>query len=411
MIYSSPFKVTNVEKTFAELSQTDGVIVFGTGNTGAVVLAALKNAGINVVCLSDNNKHRWGKIVSGYKVLPPKELKSTNNLTPILIAVDLNFPYIRKQLKDLGLTNVYDCDFIFSKLNLDLKNCNITWSETKLKSKIDLYMYSVLAHRDKKNSLKIDSVDLMLTEKCSLKCKDCSNLMQFYAKPIDEDYDLVIASIDILMNAVDFVQEIRLLGGEPLMYKKVDLVVKHLLKNKNFGQIKINTNGTILPKEEKLKIFQNEKIFFDIANYGKHSRNAEALVKTLTKMKIAHNASLVTVWQDVGKIVKTNRTESENKDIFGNCCTNRSLTILHGKLYLCPFAANATNLKAIPYTNKDIIDLSVEKKEELKKRIDNLYFNTDYLEACKSCNGRDHNVSKVEAALQAKAPIEYESIK
>jgi len=160
-----------------------------------------------------------------------------------------------------------------------------------------------------------------------------------------------------------------------------------------------------------LKVFQNEKVYFDIANYGKDSRNVDALVRALTQMNIAHNAARVTEWQDVGKIVKTNRTESENKDIFGNCCTNRSLTILHGKLYLCPFAANATNLKAIPYTNKDIIDLSVEKKEELKKRIDNLYFNTDYLEACKSCNGRDHNVSKVEAALQAKAPIEYESIK
>ena len=257
MIYISPFKVSDAQKVYNKLYESNGVIVFGTGNTGAVILGALKKAGISVVCLSDNNKHRWGKIINGHKVVPPKDLKSTKNQTPILIAVDLNFPYIRRQLKDLGLINVYDCDFIFSKLDLDLNECNITWSETKLKSKIDLYMYSVLAHRDKKNSLKVDSVDLMLTEKCSLKCKDCSNLMQFYAKPIDEDYDLVIASIDILMEAVDFVQEIRLLGGEPLMYKKVDLVIKHLLKYKNFGQIKINTNGTIVPKEEKLKVFQN----------------------------------------------------------------------------------------------------------------------------------------------------------
>ena len=141
MIYTSPFKVDNVEKTLTELSSCDGVIVFGTGNTGAVVLAALKKAGFSVICLSDNNKHRWGKIINGHKVLPPQELKPTRNQTPIIIAVDLNFPYIRKQLKDLGLTNVYDCDFIFSKLDLDLNECNLTWSETKFKSKIDLYMY------------------------------------------------------------------------------------------------------------------------------------------------------------------------------------------------------------------------------------------------------------------------------
>ena len=81
--------------------------------------------------------------------------------------------------------------------------------------------------------------------------------MQFYAKPIDEDFEIVISSIDTFMSTVDFVQEIRLLGGEPLMYKKVDLVVKHLLTYKNFGQLKVNTNGTIIPKDEKLKVFQN----------------------------------------------------------------------------------------------------------------------------------------------------------
>ena len=113
MIYNSPFKVDDVEKTYAKISKVPGVVVFGTGNTGAVVVAALKKANIKVLYVSDNNKHRWGKIINGCKVVPPKDLKSTKNDIPILIAVDLNFPYIRRQLKELGLTNVYDCDFIF----------------------------------------------------------------------------------------------------------------------------------------------------------------------------------------------------------------------------------------------------------------------------------------------------------
>jgi len=410
MLYTSPFKVNEVEETFNKISNTSGVIIFGTGNCGALVQAALKKAKINIVCLSDNNKHKWGKVIDNDKIVPPNELKSTNNTTPIIIAVDLNFPYIRKQLKEMGLTNVYDSDFIFSKLELDLESCKyVTWSKTKIKQKIDLYMYSVLAHKEKDKWLKVDSIDLMLTEKCSLKCKDCSNLMQFYAKPIDEDFEMVISSIDTFMNTVDFVQEIRLMGGEPLMYKKVDLVVKHLLTYKNFGQIKVNTNGTIVPKDEKLKVFQNEKIFFDISNYGKDSRNVDKLTKKLTEMNIAHVASSVTEWQDVGKIIKTNRTDSLNKEIFGNCCINRGLTLLHGKLYLCPFSANATNLKAIKYADEEILNLK-QNKEELKKQIHNLYFNTDFLEACRSCNGRDHNVPRVKAAVQAKEPLKYETV-
>ncbi len=264
-----------------------------------------------------------------------------------------------------------------------------------------------MAQKDKENSLRVNGVDLVLTEKCSLKCADCSNLMQYYAKPIDEDYEKVISSIDTFMNIADYVSQIRVIGGEPLMYKKIDSVIKHLLKYDNFGKINIYTNGTIVPSDEKMKAFENDKIFFDISNYGEHSRNLDKLVKELSARNIAHNAQSVTTWQDCGRIVDADRTEAETKEIFGNCCENQGLTILHGKLYLCPFAANATNLNAIPYTSSDIIDLEMGDTVALKEKIKNLYFKTEYLEACKSCNGRDPNSTNVIAAVQTKVPLEY----
>ena len=411
MIYISPYKTDDPQIVYSQLAKEDGVIIFGTGNCGAIAQLALKEANINVVALSDNNMHRWGTKIDGVEVIPPEQIKSDYGKLPVLIAVDLNFPYIRKQLNGLGITNVFDCDFVFSKLDIDLKKCEqVTWSETRFKQKIDLYMYSVLAHKNKDKTLRVDSIDLMLTEKCSLKCKDCANLMQLYAKPIDQDFDILIKSIDKFLNTVDHCREIRLLGGEPMMYKKVDLVAEHILKFKNFDQLKINTNGTIIPNEKKIKVFQDERVFFDISNYGKISRNVEGLVKLLEEKNIAHNAARVTEWQDVGKIVKTNRTEQLNKEIFGNCCINRGITLLHGKLYLCPFSANATNLKAIKYADEEILNIDMYSKEELIKKIHKLYFETEFLEACKSCNGRDHNVKRVEAALQASEPIKYEVV-
>ena len=410
MIYKSPFKIKDAVENFGKIKNYKEVIIFGTGNCGSIVQAALKEKGFKINCLVDNNKHKWGNVILGDKIVSPKEIKFSNNKIPIIIAVDLNFPYIRKQLNEMGLTNVYDSDFVFSELNLDIKSySNITWSESKLKQKIDLYLYSVLAHKDKNNSLKVDSIDLMLTEKCSLKCKDCSNLMQFYAKPIDEDFDMVISSLDKFMKTVDYVQEIRLIGGEPLMYRRVAEVAKHILEYKNFGQLKVNTNGTIIPNDDKLKVFEDKRVFFDISNYGKASRNVDRLVSKLKEKNIAHVASSVSEWQDVGKIIKSNRTDELNKEIFGNCCINRGLTLLHGNLYLCPFSANATNLKAIKVAKDEILDMKTEK-EKLKKEIHDLYFNTDFLEACKSCNGRDHNVKRVEAALQAKEPLKYQII-
>ena len=135
------------------------------------------------------------------------------------------------------------------------------------------------------------------------------------------------------MNTVDYVYEIRIIGGEPLMYKRIDEVIKHLLTSyENYGKINIYTNGTIVTKGDKMKAFQHEKIFFDISNYGESSRNIDKLVAELTRLNINHNAQSVTTWQDCGTIVKTNRPESLTKEVFGNCCENQGLTILHGKL-------------------------------------------------------------------------------
>ena len=99
------------------------------------------------------------------------------------------------------------------------------------------------------------------------------------------------------------------------MYKKVYQVVEHLLKYKNFDQLKINTNGTIVPKESKIDVFQDKRVFFDISDYGKVSRNVKDLVKILKQKKIAHNAARVTEWQDVGKIIKSDRTDKLNKEM------------------------------------------------------------------------------------------------
>ncbi len=36
-------------------------------------------------------------------------------------------------------------------------------------------------------------------------------------KPVDEDFEIMAKSLDKFMNSVDHVNEIRLIGGEPLL--------------------------------------------------------------------------------------------------------------------------------------------------------------------------------------------------
>ena len=44
--------------------------------------------------------------------------------------------------------------------------------------------------------------------------------------------------------------------------------------------------------------------------------------------------------------------------------------------------------RAIKYADDEIINIKLYDKKVLKDKIQKLYFETDFLEACKSCNGK-----------------------
>ena len=398
MIYNSPFNVKKYSPEILNKFHKEGVVVFGTGNFGSLSKSALEQKKININFFIDNNLNNWGKNFEGIEIISAKDLLKRNPLANILIA-SLNFKYLKRQLKDLGINNFYDVDFLFD--NFDITQASTKWSNDRCKVQLDLYNYSVNATRDS-DQLNVNSIDLVLTEKCSLKCKNCSNLMQYYEQPIDNDLELLIKSFDNFMKAVDYCYEVRMIGGEPLMYKNINRVIEHVLSKKNIGNIIIYTNGTIVPKGNKINVFKNPKIYFKISNYGSHSKNVEKLEKTLSENNIHYITERVTTWQDCAKIDDFKRSDQLNKEIFGNCCVNETLTMLHGKLYLCPYSAHVENLKIIKPKVKEHIELFSPDTSDLKTEIRNLYFGKEFLEACKVCNGRDHNVASIPAAEQTK---------
>ena len=401
------YKSNSVLKIDYSKKFSRGVIIFGTGNLGTLAMKSLEQKKIKIICFADNNRRNQNKKFKNYNVIAPEQLQNEIYNYPILIC-SLNFRYFKRQLDSLGVKDYHDTDFLFEKLDLD--NSETEWSQERCKNQIDLYNYAVSSARDK-SKLRLNSLDLVLTEKCSLKCKDCSNLMQYYAKPVDEDFDLLMKSLGKFMDSVDFIQEIRFIGGEPFMYKRIDEVINKVLEYSNFNKLVVFTNGTIVPKQEKVKTFQNQKIIFKISNYGEISKNVTKLENFLSLNKIRYISERVTRWQDCARIEKFERPISLTKEIFGNCCVNEALTMLHGKLYLCPYSAHAENLDAIPKTSSDSIDLNIlDNNDVIKGNIRSLVFNKEYLGACNWCNGRDYNVSNVEAALQTEKPLEYKKI-
>ena len=126
---------------------------------------------------------------------------------------------------------------------------------------------------------------------------------------------IFISTIECDKN-VDYISEFRVIGGEPLMYKRIDEVIKKSLTYKNFGRIVVYTNGTITPKPHKLEVFKNDKILFRISDYGSISRNVKQLEKALEENKINFITERMTKWQDAAKIKKFDRPINVTKQIY-----------------------------------------------------------------------------------------------
>jgi hypothetical protein len=104
-----------------------------------------------------------------------------------------------------------------------------------------------------------------------------------------------------------------------------------------------------------------------------------------------------------------NRSEENLKKLFSDCCQQDLISMLHGKLYRCPFSANAVNLKAVPANKKDEVNLLDENLSipELREQVKNLVYEKEYLTACSYCKGRTYYSEKIKAATQTKKPLEF----
>ena len=78
---------------------------------------------------------------------------------------------------------------------MDLEKCGTNWSSRRCKEQIDSYIFATNAEKFSKDKLRVKHLDLVLTEKCSLKCKDCSNLMQYYSRQKDSEIHLLFKSV------------------------------------------------------------------------------------------------------------------------------------------------------------------------------------------------------------------------
>ena len=388
------------------------IVIFGAGIVGEVLFHICRDNGIVVDVFCDNNTAKAKSFLCGLEIVSVSELK-TRYKDAIFLMAAADIKDAVEQLNVLGYSKWYPSSLLLRDFDASQYQFSVSAEFVEFAVSTCLLCHDSYMDSDK---LFLRSADIIITERCSLKCKDCSNLMQYYKEPKDCDIDIITRSIDALCSLADEINEFRVIGGEPFMNKEIHLVIKKLVGESKVRKIVIYTNGTIVPGEEYVQCLKDDKVLFIITDYGPLSRKIDALVKVLRENNIAYHTLKVDGWADCSGIIKHNRDADQQRSVFRNCCAKNLITLSDGKLFRCPYAANAHRLAAIPDCESDYINIlngsiGVTDISEMRNRVKDYLLRKEYLEACDYCNGRPYDaVLDITPAIQTKKSLEYKKI-
>ena len=403
-----------VNKNCIESLQKPGapIIIVAAVKEAEAIAYACKDFNINVLAFCDSEKRKSDETFCGFKVIHTPTLPKKYSNARFIIATQ-QIQDVVEQLSGLGYKEFYSALELMNKY--ELKKHKHMISQPYMETRLEVYKKSHEVYFDKDKTY-MRSVDVMITTRCSLKCVSCSNLMQYYVDPKNSEHDSTLQALEILNQNVDHISEFRVIGGEPLMNKGWDKIVEGIINKNPERKVFVYTNGTIAPKDEKLEAFKNNKsINFVITEYGKLSRNLNKLHDQLNKFGINYSSTLADNWVDCSTIKHHKRTVAQNTEVFKQCCVKYLYTLLDGKLYRCPFIANAAKLNAIPDNPADYVDLFAKNKL-VNKQIKRLVRATNFFPGCDFCVGRPYDPSSklgydgngiVKAGVQTQKPLPY----
>lgn len=382
------------------------VVIYGAGIVGKVLLSICKDEGIAVDCFCDSSRKVSQSKFCGMEVIYTPDLKKKYKDAVFLISVAA-IKDVVDMLHNLGYSNWYAGGLLLKDLDVYQYDVSLDYTKFAIEN-------CILCHDGylNPNKLFLRSIDLIITERCSLKCKDCSNLMQYYERPKDCDTDMLLKYIDAFSAVIDEVMDFRVLGGDAFMNKDWPIIVKRLTDEPKAKRVVLYTNGTIVPKEKDIAYLKNNKVLVIITDYGVLSKKLSELTQVLKKNKIAYYVLKITEWLDCASITPHKRGIDGNREIFRVCCAKNMATLSDGKLFRCPYGANANRLSAIPDDKGDYVDILQElfagtTISEIKNKVRSYLLHKDYLETCDYCTGRPLSGTEIQPAVQTGKPLKY----
>lgn len=254
---------------------------------------------------------------------------------------------------------------------------------------------SLLESLKNKEIYSIPRIPVVLTPKCTLKCKDCNNLMWKFQEYKELHSQKIINSLKAIIQQFDFVPCVELIGGEPFMASILKEILAFLCEEKKVLSIEITTNATVVPNDEIIDLLKNEKVIVRISDYSCVIKQ-DRFISSMEKNRIHYVELPMEWWISPGGTEKRGRkVESLVKQYYACASGYLCKTLWENKLYPCARAASLKELDI--YADCAYVDLENQKK--LRERIIN-FFLAPTCGACDYCDIALEHKNYVEPAIQ-----------
>lgn len=282
------------------------------------------------------------------------------------------------------------------------EQCIIREQENKLCSEKEARYFFNKYYR---NKLTIPFIDYCIGTICTLRCKHCTQWNPYLRTKQWFDAKSVIHDMEHLLQYVDYIHGMSLIGGEPFAYKELSTVLQYCIQNSKIGFLVLTTNGTIFPADDVLRLLKNRKVRVVISNYGgivKNRENFKSLIHYLRingcNYQVYHNQHFL----DLGSPkALEKKSEMELADTFWNCWIRNCSTIVEGKFYRCAraYAGIDIGLFEEEDISGDWFDIrKIKSKKEMEKKLKNFY-GMGYMKTCAACN-EEANRKQYKAGIQ-----------
>lgn len=393
------------------------LVIYGAGNVARIVMEKFLYNNIDILCLTVTERGNNPYFLMRKPVICMERLTNINHNEAVVIvaAFEKVQADITDRLEKSGFRQIYAMrDALYYEWLEELANNNTDTGAICLQRYVEPYIKTVsdLCREydiDEENTLKYvetaytylkkDELDIarlvvVLGTKCSLRCRDCNNLLPYYQIQEDFDKEQIINSLINITDNARSILRCELIGGEPFLSKNLDDVLEWVIKNETIKSVEITTNGTITPNEKTIPLLQNPMVLVRISDYGELV-DKNKIITFLNEHKIRYEVIGSGKWVSAGGVESRQRKETELRKQYKACSAGYYCkTLYKGKIYACARAAS-------------LFDLGFMKEEEyieasngfsVKEMRDFIF--RDFSVACDYCDMATKDSVHVDPAIQ-----------